>query len=421
VADHFQYLASLGLIALAAGGAAWLSRRWGLGPRRAGYAGCLLLLSACGVLSWRQCRVYTNVETLYRVTLASNPECRMAHKNLGAILHSQGKLDEALIHCRRAIEIDPNEEGVYVNVGGVLADLGRRDDAIASFRQALRLKPRDPLAYNGLGVALARWGRVDEAMANYQKALELDPNFGDAYSNRGTALIARGQFDEAFRDFQKAVQLKPNSADAQSNLGLTLARCGRFEEAIARCRLAMEIQPTHAMARANLNLALEMQEAEVLIARLRQAVDTRPDDIRLHNELGMALARGCRWTEALAHYRRALEIKPDYVEATCNLAWLRASAAEPSLRSGAEAIKLARRAVELIGGKNPIVFGALAAAYAEAGQFVEAVATGRQAVSLALQQNNQAAANVLRAQLSLYEAGKPFRHTVSASSPGPKP
>ena len=91
-----------------------------------------------------------------------------------------------------------------------------------------------------------------------------------------------------------------------------------------------------------------------------------------------------------------VELQPDDAQVNCNLAWLRASCAEPSLRNGAEAVALARRAVELTGGQNPIVFAALAAAQAEAGQFPEAVAAGRQGVNLALQQDNPAAAKVLQ-------------------------
>jgi tetratricopeptide (TPR) repeat protein len=387
VANHYQYLASLGAITLAAAGAATLWDRWRPRAWPAGYAACLALLALLAGLTWQQSRMYADVETLYTRTIEENPECTVAHSNLGSLLQGRGKLPEAMIHYRKAISAGPHDASMH----------------------------------NNIGAALAGCGRLDDAMALYQKALEIRPDSGEVYNNRGAALLARGRLDEAMRDFQKAVALKPDCADAQSNLGLLFANRGQLEDAIAHYRQALAIQPDHATARANLEAALQMRQVDAAIAQLQQAVHGRPADVRLRNELGMALVNRGRWTEALAQYRRALELQPDDAQVNCNLAWLRASCAEPSLRNGAEAVALARRAVELTGGQNPIVFAALAAAQAEAGQFPEAVAAGRQGVNLALQQDNPAAAKVLQAQLSLYEAGKPFRHSASAPSPGPKP
>jgi MYXO-CTERM domain-containing protein len=387
VADHFQYLASLGVITLVSAGIALALQRWALWRHPAGYAVCLAILGASAILTWRQSHIYSDPALLYRVTIEKNPECSMAHSNLGAILQGQGNMAEALLH----------------------------------YRKALAAAPHDAPLFNNVGAALAGAGRLDDAIELYRKALEIKPDYGEVYNNWGAALLNRGRIDEAVRAFEKAVALKPDCAEAHANLGFVLTNRGRLEEAIAQLRRALELQPDYAPARANLGEALELQRTEDRIARLQRAANARPGDIRVHNDLGLALARCARWTEALAEYRRTLEIKPDCAEALCNLAWLRASAAEPSLRNGSEAVALARRAGELTGGKNPIVFGALAAAHAEAGQFAEAVAAGREAVRLALQQHNQATATLLRGQLSLYEAGKPFRRTASAPSHGPKP
>ena len=133
----------------------------------------------------------------------------------------------------------------------------------------------------------------------------------------------------------------------------------------------------------------------------------------------MALAARGRFDEAIAQYRKALEIKPDYAEAHNNLAWLRATCPQASLRNGAEAIAHAQQANQLCGGKRPDVLDTLAAAYAEAGRFPEALATARKALELATQQNKRPLADALRAG-SLYEAGKPYRH-AAASAPPPKP
>jgi protein O-mannosyl-transferase len=212
VADHFQYLASLGILALVSAGIALLLGRWGLWGRPAGYALCLGLLAALACLTFRQSRMYTDIESLYQTTIDRNPACWLAHDNLGIIL------------------------------------------------------------------------------------------------------LARGEI-----------------------------------------------------------------------------------------------------AEARAHFLRALEIKPDNVEVANNLAWVLATCPVASLRNSAEAVEIARRANRLSGGNRASVLDTLAAAYAEAGRFAEAVQTARKALELAVQQNNQPLVDALPARIALYEAGKPFRQTTSAS------
>ena len=101
VADHYQYLASLGIITLTAAGAALLLGRWGLWHRPAGNLLCLALLAILGTASWRQSWMYTDLETLYRVTMDRDPECWVAAYNLGTFLSHAGRLTEAIAQFRR--------------------------------------------------------------------------------------------------------------------------------------------------------------------------------------------------------------------------------------------------------------------------------------------------------------------------------
>ena len=119
-------------------------------------------------------------------------------------------------------------------------------------------------------------------------------------------------------------------------------------------------------------------------------------------------------TRGCGHYRRALEIQPKDPMAGRSLAWLRATCSDASLRNGDEAVALAERANRLTGGKQPEVLDTLAAAYAEAGWFPEALATARKALELARQQNNRALADALQDRIARYEAGKPYRQTPMA-------
>ncbi len=139
--------------------------------------------------------------------------------------------------------------------------------------------------------------------------------------------------------------------------------------------------------------------------------EIQPDFAEAHNTLGIALAAGGRLDEAIAHFRKALEISPDFTEAINDLAWQLATCPEASLRNGAEAVELARRAEQLTGGRQAEVLDTLAAAYAAAGRFQEAVATARKALELATKQNQQALADELKNRIALYEAGRPFFQT----------
>jgi tetratricopeptide (TPR) repeat protein len=177
VADHFQYLGSLGVIALAAG--AW-ARLPGPGWRIAVAAALVGLL---GALTWRQCRTYRDAQTLYQATLARNPDCWLADLNLGNLLLEQGRADEAIARYRAAERLEPDYAATHFDLGKELLREDRLAEAIAEFEQALRLNPADAEASNNLGVALANSGRWGEAKAQFERALRLRPDYPVARAN----------------------------------------------------------------------------------------------------------------------------------------------------------------------------------------------------------------------------------------------
>jgi Flp pilus assembly protein TadD len=145
-----------------------------------------------------------------------------------------------------------------------------------------------------------------------------------------------------------------------------------------------------------------------------------PRAAEVDTSLAIVLAGCGRYAEAAAHFRHAAELQPDGLECQRNWAWLRATCPVAALRDGADAVEHARHANQLCEGKQADVLDTLAAAYAEAGRFPEAVSTARQALELARQQNNASLMNLLPARLALYKAGKPF-HESPSPPVGPKP
>ena len=183
----------------------------------------------------------------------------------------------------------------------------------------------------------------------------------------------------------------------------------------------MAIDPTHVEAHFNLAKALgdrgQFDEAAV---HYQKVIAVRPSGAA-HNGLGLALAARNRPEEAVAHYQRAIQLSPDDIEPQKNLAWLLATRPEATLHNSAEAVKLAERANRLSGGKQPEVLDTLAAAYAAAGLFPEALVTARKALELAAQQNKRALTEALSARIAHYEAGKPYRQPSAKAESRPKP
>ena len=200
VADHFQYLAAIGLIALAA---AWLVRC----PPGIGYG--LLLVYA--VLTAQQCGIYKNLEVLWRDTLRKNPACWMAHTNLGRLLAQAGKFDEAEGHYQAALGIDPKMEDIHYNYANLLARTGRPEAAQTEYEQAVALNPAKPDPHNNLGALLLKLHRPDEAIAQYRQAIRLAPEVMSYHYNLGSALAGEHQPAEAAREFQRALELAPDS------------------------------------------------------------------------------------------------------------------------------------------------------------------------------------------------------------------
>jgi protein O-mannosyl-transferase len=417
VSDHWQYFGCMSVIAVTAAGMAGILGRLGMWGRPSGAMMITGLLLALATLSWRQCAMYANAETLLRTTIRRNPNCPMAYYNLGLVYFQQGRLDEAILQYQKVLQFHPDETDALNNLGSAFLQQGRVDEAIAYYQKALALKPDSAETHYNLGNALFRQGRTDEAMAHYQKALAINPDSAEAHYNLGNAFLQQGQMDEAMAHYQKALAIKPDYAEAHNNLGNVLIQQERVEEAIAQFQTALAIKPDYADAQNNLGSAFFQQgRLDEAVAHYQKALAIQPDDAEVHDHLGNALLQQGRTAEALSHYQKALTVKPDNAAVQNKLAWVLATSPQASLRNGNQAVGLAQRANQLTGGDNPVILCTLAAACAEAGRFPEAVATAQRALPLAEAQSNQALADDLRYEMKLYQARLPFHNPEPTSS-----
>lgn len=242
VADHYQYVASIGLIALFAAGFAKLASKTRSGwACEAGIAALLFL--TLGGLTWRQAGIYRNSETIWKDTIKKNPGCWMAHASLGVELLQENRPDEALVHALQAIALKPDYAPAQNNVGNVYYRRGQIDEAIAHFRKALEIDPNTTSVHNNLGNALMRRGQIDEAIAHLLKAVEINPDSAPAHNNLGIAYRRAGKFDEAIQHYEKAISLKPDYAEAHHNLANVLQQVGRRDEAVAQLKEALRLKP----------------------------------------------------------------------------------------------------------------------------------------------------------------------------------
>lgn len=250
VADHYQYIASIGPLALAAAGITLLLDR--IRPSSAFlkpgcYGGLLLVL---GTLTWQQSGMYKDAETLWRTTLERNPSSVLALYQLGNALLHQGHLEEAVTLYRRVLQIDPADEDVHYNLANALLRAGRVDEAITQYQAALQLKPRDPESHCNLGNALFQKGRIQEAISEFQQALAVRPDFADAQNNLGLAAwVLATSKDPSVRNVFQAIHLaeQVNQLCGGTNPMVlrTLSRAyadeGRYPEALAAARRGLSL------------------------------------------------------------------------------------------------------------------------------------------------------------------------------------
>jgi len=373
-ADRYTYLSQIGLYILLAWAipdalASRIQRRI-LGVT-AGVA--IILLAWCAHI---QASYWRDGETLWSHTIAVTSENFTAYNGLGQFLLDHGHLDEAIDQLHIALKINPKYPIARMNLGIALLKKGRADEAIAQFQTVLKDYPNDANAYDNMGTALLQKGDSQSAIAAYEKALSIQSRYPSAHFGLGMALDDIGRVGEAIAHYQEAVREAPDFAEAYYLLGTDLFRASRIDAAITAFERALQSRPVY------------------------------PE---VQNNMALALLKKGRPSEAIAHWENAIANEPDFVLALNNLAWVLAAFPDASIRNGDKALRLADRANQLSGGKDPNVLRTLAAAYAENGRFTEATATAESGLQLANTQDNSAVAKIFETDLAHYRANAPVR------------
>jgi tetratricopeptide (TPR) repeat protein len=381
MADRYTYISYTGLFILVAWVVPELLSKLPYGRSIIGISAAIALM-AMGITSHKQASYWKDSFTLFSHAIEVTPNSYVAYNNRGDSYIKRGRLQEAMADFSRSIELRPDNAVAYNNRGFIYGQLGRWQEAMEAYDKAIEIDPAYADAYINMGVAYGTLGRWQEAMEVSTLALKVRPDRVKAYNNRGVSYHKLGRYQEAIEDYLRAIKLKPDYTEAYNNLGSAYCDLGQWQEAVEACQHAINIQPDYANA---------------------------------HYNLANGLRANGRLDEAVDHYRQALKLSPDWPDPMNSLALLMATNPGVRSRDTNEAVRLACRACELTSYKNPVFLGTLAAAYASAGKFSEAVDMAKKAINLADAAGQPQLGDIIRHHLSFYEQGKPY---IEA---GPKP
>ena len=345
VADRYQYLAGIGIMAVVIGAVAYgvcrLPDLWQKGAL--GVAGMVLIV--LGLLTWRQSSIYQNDATFNRHIIELNPEARNAHRHLAKALYNQERYEEALEPALVAVDQRPDYSRAHVTLGLILVELRRFEEAETHLRRAIELNPQahttrlnlsdvlykqgryeealdvahaavdqrsDSFASHGLlGALLTELGRFEEAETHLRRAIALNPQAPKAHFNLGEALHNQGQYEEAVDAYRVAIEQGLDDALAHSKLGALLTALERFEEAEIHLSRAIALDPRHTEALYSLaKLRFQQQHYDEMLKLYQQIIDIDPTDALAYGDMGVALYLLGRNDEAMRSFDQALSLDP---------------------------------------------------------------------------------------------------------------
>jgi protein O-mannosyl-transferase len=411
LADRYTYLPHIGLFILIAWGvgAAVARLKW---LRLISIGAAVMVLLGCGILTSRQVSFWCDTKTLFQHAVAVTSRNFVAYTVVGNALCEENKLPEAITQCQKALEIAPDYPEAHNTLGNIYGRQGKYAEAIASYRLAAEADRTYADPRNGMGDIFVKQGKYAEAEAQCREALRLAPMHLPAMFGLATALHHQGKLDEAAEYYRRVLEFKPDLYTPRRFLGNILVAQGKPDQAIPQFVMALKIRPQDADTRVVLGVVLlEKSRLDEATAQFQEAVRLQPTNAIANYQLALIHQGRKETSAAIDCYHKALKAQPDWPESLNNLAWILAAHPDAGLRNGAEAVTLAERACKLSDYKEAVFVGTLAAAYAEAGRFPEAVSSAEKARSLALAAGQKDIAQKNQELLELYRAGRAYHET----------
>ncbi len=399
-ADRFTYIPLIGIFIMLSWSLEDAAARWRIQAPAFALAGCVI--GACLVCTSFQVRRWHDSITLWRYTLHVNPQNAVAKMNLGTALEEEGNVEDAERLYEETLCLDPANWRAHVNLGRLLDEGGSLDEAAEHFQAALHLAPEKVLPHTRFGVFLEKQGKLQEALEQFQEAVRLDPDFAPAHRSLGSLFGRLGRVQQAIDHSQEALRIDPRDAFAHINLGVALKSVGKLDEAIEHFRIALRLEPDNAQGHNNLGTALD-QQGSLWAAEneYREAVRLDPNYVLARINLGGTLERLGQPRLALEQYQEAVRAQPKEAQDCADLA-------RGLLRLGQKDQALAEQVCQATHHRDPRFVDTLAAAYAAAGHYHQAVAAARQALTLADAAQQPELVKQIQERLRLYENNQPY-------------
>lgn len=364
------------------------------------------------------------------------------YNNRGGIYQAKGDYTKALTDFDQAIRLDPKYARAYVNRANVYRLIGDDTKGFADYDKAILLNSKLAIAYNNRGNAYRDKGDIGNALTDFDKAIQLDPEEATAYYNRGRVFQDRKEFDKALGDYDKAIRLDPKLALAYLNRGSVLedmgdyiksladynetiridrknafAYCkrasvyqdrGDYDKAMGDCEEAIGLDPRLALAYFIRGLVYQGKGDDCnALADFDEAIRLDPKDAIVYNNRGCSYQRKGNFDKASADFAQAIRLDAKLAPAYLNFAWLLGTCPQANFRSGKKAVEYASKACDLSKWEDARAVDTLAAAYAEAGDFSQAIRWEQQC--LGSFQIPKEALREAKSRLALYQAHKSYR------------
>jgi tetratricopeptide (TPR) repeat protein len=282
-------------------------------------------------------------------------------------------------------------------------------NSLTLWEQALKVTKNNYIAENNYASALSEQGRFIEAERHSRNAIQINPKYFNALLGLGDTLLKQKKFNEAIACFNDLLKQNEKSVEVHYDLGVALSTQKKYEEAIKHFAKVLEIDPNYPDARSKMEITLIIAgRPDEAIAYFNEILRTSKDPAEEHTKLGVVYTQAGKYELAIQSFTKAVELKPNSSIALNNLAWAMATTSDVSVQDANKAINLAERACELTGHKDPGSLDTLAAAYAAAGRFEDAVKTAQKAIDAAKAQGQNALASEIEKRLELYRAGKRY-------------
>lgn len=259
--------------------------------------------------------------------------------------------------------------------GGAYSEKGDFDKALADFNQAIRLKNKNTRFYRARGYCYGKKGEHDKAIGDLTHAIQLDPKDAESYFDRGASYFLKNEINRAIADYSEAIKLNPEHAAAYYNRGYAHSHKGEGDQAIADYSEAIRLDPR---------------------------------SFNIYTDRANEYLKKSEYAKALTDYNRAIQFGPENPDLYNNRAWLLAACPRKEVRDGKRAIEGARKACDLTKWRDPGSLDVLAVAYAETGDFMEAIKCAKKALRLAKELPEEKR-KIIQTHLALFEQGKPYR------------